>query len=172
MTKQRQLSEAEQAARAQCGGLTRREWRAKTSKFHRPMTGRSGSFEVAGLFEGNTAEQTDAFPNELAALARFQTLSTNPNLISLNLIENQVIRGRNDEAVGLKGVVLYSLHKYGQEFANSKTVTIYKEPGGNATLTMKAIKASERLSDAYFSNKLEVVKHRAEGGEPWWERRA
>lgn len=161
MTKQRTLSEAEQAARKKYGGLTAREFRAKNSKFNRPVT-TSGSYDVEAIFDGNPVVQTAPFPNDAAAIARFERLSSNPNVLEVRVVQSK----------DGKRATIFSLKKGGQEFANSKTTTIYREPNGNTMLTMKTIKASPRLTDAFLANKLEAVKHKAEGGQAWWERSA
>lgn len=109
MTKQRTLSEAEQKARKKYGGLTRREYRAKNSKFanHRPKS--LGNYELIAFFEGNPTPNTVTFPNESASVARYDRLHTNPALRSMRVIRH----GSN-----VKSSAVYSFQRSGpQEFA-------------------------------------------------------
>jgi len=173
MTKQRQLSEDEQKARAKRKGMTRREYNRKHSKFAgRVSSARSGSFEVAAVYEGNPVPQTVPFPNELAALARFDVLRSNSNLLSVKVIENKVRYDASGKANGLRQETLYSFVRGGpQEFANSKYETLWGREGGNTTYRYKNIKASPKLLEAFSQGEFKVVKQIAYDGSPWWERR-
>lgn len=163
-------SEAKKAALIKYDGLTARQYRAKHSKHakHHPKS-ESGNFLVQSLHVGNDAPQTTNFPNIDAALARFIRLSSADNLISVKVIKPVVIYGPNNAAIGTRDVVLYAYTKAvnGQQFCNSKSVTLYKD--GNSILSMKAIKNSERLTDKLYNGQLEVHSERFEGGQAWWE---
>ena len=165
-------SEAKKAALIKYKGMTRREYNAAFNKFAKQnMKSESGNFLVQSVHIGNDAPQTTNFPNIDAALARFVRLSTAPNLVSVKVIKPVTLYGPNNTVIGIRDEVLYAFHKAkdGQEFCNSKTVTLYKD--GNSLVSMKAIKGSERLSEALFLGKLEVHSHRSEGGDAWWEER-
>lgn len=174
MSKTRQLSEDEQKARAKRKGLTRREFNAQHSKFagKTKVTATSGSFEVAALFDGNPVVQTAPSPNLEAALARFIRLSSNPDAISLRLIENKVRQGLDDKPAGLRQEVLYSLLRGGrQEFANSTVETLWSRPNGNTNYSQKQIKQSPKLLEAFVSGELVIAKQLVSGGSAWWEPR-
>jgi len=165
-------TEAEFRALEKYKGLTRRAYNAKHSKFaNHTASAVNGSFEVVALFEGNPVEQTAPFPNELAALSRFERLSSNPNVLSLKVVQNvpQMIDGK---PTGLRRVALYSLTKSGQEFANSRREILWKQKGGNSVFTEKAIWQSANLTKLAAAGELEVHKFLATGGNAWWEARA
>lgn len=169
----RQLSEAEQKARDKRGGLTRRQYNAANSKFanHRPKS-ENGSFEVVALYNDNPAPQTAPFPNEASALARFDTLRKNPDAYYLRVVKNEVIYGADGRPSGMRQVTLYSLHRSGQEFANSRVETLYRRQGGNDVFGMKHILSTPDLTALALVGQLEVAKKIIRGGTPWWASRA
>lgn len=173
MAKTRQLSEAEQKARAiRYGGMTRKEFNARHQR-PKAATARSGNFEVVALFDGNPAPQTAPFPNEIAAYERFIRLSSNPNVNDLRVVENRVAYDADGKPIGLRRVTLFSLQRFGsQQFANSKTETLWQRKGGNSTFTEKQLRTSPKLMEARNNNELEIAKEIYYGGQPWWERRA
>jgi hypothetical protein len=171
--KQRELSEAETKARKKYDGMTRRQYNRTKGKFaNLEPKSENGSFEVVTVFDGNPVEQTAPFPTMAAALSRFEKLSTNPNIRTLKVVKNVVTFNSKGEATGMNRVAIHTLHRLGQQFANSRLETIYRRPGGNETLTLKAIKGSPRLYELYATGQLEVVKQVATGGHPWWSQRA
>lgn len=181
MAKTRQLSEPEQKARSKRDGLTRRDYNAKHSKFAKqaPKT-EAGDFEIVATFVGNPVPQTAPFPNLAAALARFSRLGGddsnkgNPDILDLRIIQNKVIRNDKGEVVELRREAIYGFQRGGnQEFANSKVETLWKQSGSNgATLSMKQIRQSPKLTVAYTNGELEIAKQVVTGGQAWWERRA
>lgn len=162
----RQLSEAEQIARNKYNGLTRRQYNAEHGKFskaNKAPKARVGSFFVVALFDGNPVPQQAPFPNDLAALARFEKLMTNPNVMELKLIESPPKS---------KTSTLYSFQRSGaQRFANSTVETLYAAKGDNTLLSMKAIKQSDKLLDKFYNGEITAVKEYWSGGSAWWERR-
>lgn len=172
MAKTRQLSEDEQKARqTRYGGMTRREFNAKHQRPRREAA-RSGSFEVVVIFDGNPVPQTAPFPNESAALARFDRLMSNPDVLNLKVVENKTVYDASGKAVGLRQVALYSFQRGGsQEFANSKRETLWRRKGGNSSFTNKQIHASPALLKASFAGELEIAKTVYYDGQAWWERR-
>lgn len=162
--RQRELREDEIAARKRYGGMTRRQYNATKRPTYTPK-GRTGSFVVRAIFRGNPQPQEAPFPNESAAVARFERLSTNESALSISVIETKIDNNGNK-----RQNVLYSLLRLGQEFANSKIETLYRN--GDTVVGLKAIKASPKLFDAYNNGNLEVHSYSAYGGEAWWERRA
>lgn len=175
MAKQRTLSEDEQKARAKRKGLTRREFNAQHSKFvNKPPKTSAGDFEVVAIFDGNPAPQTAPFPNESAALARFERLLTNPNVMDLRVIQNKVVTIPERNVSELRRVALYTFQRGGnQEFANSKTEILWRQRGSNgSTFSEKHIWQSPKLQKAAVNGELEVAKWLVHGGQAWWERRA
>lgn len=121
MTKTRTLSEAEQKARKKYEGLTRRQYNATEGRHakHRRKS-RNGSFEVVALFVGKTVPDTAPFPNEAAALARFDRLSTNPALLNVKVVEHRDVFNADNVLLGKRSETLYALTTMAQEFANSR----------------------------------------------------
>lgn len=169
----KQLSEAEQKARVKYKGLTRRDYNAAHSKFanHRPKS-EDGSFEVVAMFNGNPAPQTAPFPNEAAALARFDMLQKNPAIYNLKAVKNVVAYNADGRPTGMRPVTLYSLHRSGQEFANSKVEVLYRRPGGNDVFNTRHILTRPDLIQLYRAGQLEVAKRVITGGTPWWKSKA
>lgn len=162
--RQRELREDEIAARKRYGGMTRRQYNASKRPAYTPKS-RTGSFVVRAIFRGNPKPQEIPFPNESAAVARFERLSTNENALSVSVIETRL-----DSRGNKRQSVIYSLLRLGQEFANSKVETLYRS--SDSVVGLKAIKASPKLLEAYCNGNLEVHSYLAYGGEAWWERRA
>lgn len=169
----KQLSEAEQKARVKYKGLTRRQFNAEHSKFanHRPKS-EDGSFEIVALFSGNPVPQTAPFPNEAAALVRFEMMRRNPAVHTVKVVKNVVNYNADGRPTGMRPVVLYSLHRSGQEFANSKVETLYRRPGGNDVFNMRHILTRPDLIQLHQAQQLEVAKRIITGGTPWWASKA
>lgn len=163
--KTRKPSEAELKAYAKRGGLTRRAFNASKRK---PEAPRRGAFQVVALFDGNPVPQTADFPNEAAALARFDRLASSPNLKNIKVVEFRTMVDDKGNVTSKQQLALFSFTKLGQVFANSKFETLYQRKGGNGpVLTLKALRDMDADPAAY-----EVYKQVAYDGSPWWERRA
>ncbi len=169
----KELSESEQKARVKYKGLTRRQFNSQYSKFagHRPKS-ENGSFEIVALFNGNPAPQTAPFPNEAAALTRFDVLRGNPAAHSIKIVKNVVEYGADGRAKGLRPTTIYSLTRSGQEFANSKVELLYRRKGGNDVFNMKHILSRPELAQLMLRGELEVAKRIITGGTPWWASKA
>lgn len=166
--KARTLSEPEQQARKKRDGLTAREFRAKHSKFKHVTTKNDvGSFEVQVLMYGNDLPQTAPFNNRHAALARFEKMTTNPNVSVVKLV--QYTMAATGES---KKNVLLQVVKTNQTFANSKTEIFYRRKGSNDLFGKSAIEKQPALQKLYLEDALEVARYASVGGHPWWERRA
>lgn len=109
MTKQRTPTEAEEKARKKYGGLTRREYNAKHSKFanHRPTV--QGNFELIALFHNKLMPDTATFPNEAAAVARFDRVLGSPALMAVRVVHHKS---------NIAPSTIYCFQRFGaQEFA-------------------------------------------------------
>lgn len=169
----KQLSEDEQKARVKYKGMTRREYNAQHSKFanHRPKS-EDGSFEIVALYSDNPIPQTAPFPNEAAALARFDVLRASPACQSVKVVKNVVRYGIDGKPSGLIPVTLYSLTKTGQQFANSKVATHYRRKGTTEVFGMDHILRTPELISLSKAGQLEVAKVVITGGKLWWDTKA
>jgi hypothetical protein len=106
MTKQRTLTEAEEKARKKYGGLTRRDYNAKNSKFANHRSTVQGNFELVALFHGKPLPDTATFPNEAAVLARFERLCSSPALMAIRVVHHKS---------NIKPSTIYSFQRYGEQ---------------------------------------------------------
>ena len=166
----RALSEAEEAARKKYDGMTRREYKAKHSKFKSdPTTSRKGNFVVAALFYGNDTPQPTSFPVIGAALAHFDKLSKNANVSVLKLIEYTPKLDKDGNPTNeSKASVLHQLNKTNQQFANSKVEHIWRRPDALTEYRKKAIENNDDLMRAFLNNGLVLSRSVYYDGNPWW----
>lgn len=170
----RELSDAEKTARKKYNGMTRREYNAKHGKFAKlgdRETDTNGQYEVVAMFFGNDKPQSAPLPSLNAAIARFQRLSSNENLIALKLIEHVVVYDKDGNATGTRPVTLHSFTKTGQEFANSRIEALWRKKTDGSIVKDNLVMKNTALLKSAENGDLELYRFVAIGGQPWWETR-